>query len=44
MNLKFREVQLNEIKNIKVLRVTPLFIISQGKLYDQDIIMYKIRL
>lgn len=43
MNLKFREVQLNEIKNIKVLRVTPLFIIFQGKLYDQDIIMYKIR-
>lgn len=43
MNLKFREVQLSEIKNIKVLRVTPLFIISQGKFYDQDIILYKIR-
>ena len=38
-----REIEKEEIKDIKTLHVTPLFIISEGKLTNEKILLYKLR-
>ena len=43
MNTKIREIQQNEIKNQQILQVTPLFFISQGSLFNQNVVIYKLR-
>ena len=38
-----REIERDEIKNEKIILLTPLFVITEGQMSEQKVLLYKLR-